>query len=257
MNPTTIEWVVGADGKPGFTWNPIVGCSKGCPYCYARRIATTRLAHLCEKCARFEPHLHSERLGEPAKRKKPTGIFVCSMGELFEPHPPTRPPAPDLWRVLWEMENARRHRYYLLTKRPDDAVRTLRHFWEPNWWIGASVSTQAEADERIPQLLRLREHGDWSVLFVSVEPMLGPVDLRLWSPCPLRPTYKRAGCLDWVIIGGQTGPGAALPEVEWLADLTTQCRFAGVPVFHKENLGALDLLGLAHPIQEWPRVEGE
>jgi len=234
LNPTAIEWVVGPDGAPGRTWNPIVGCSRGCSYCYARRIAK-RFKHQCQQCHEFTPHLHPERLGDPAKRKKPTGIFVCSMGELFDPAlPPVNTSA--VLAAMWEVP---RHRYYLLTKRPKRLVSRLGGMYAHDpWWVGTSVSTQPEADERIPQLLKMRGDGDWPVLYASVEPLLGPVVLPFCEPLGI----SREGVgypatnLDWVIIGAQTGPRSPVPDPAWVQALIDQCREANVPVFLKDNL---------------------
>lgn len=261
MNPAKkIGWVVGPDGKPGFTWNPLVGCSKGCPYCYARRQAKRR-KHECEECYRFVPHLHAERLGQPAARQKPTGIFVCSMGELFDPKVCG---SADTYMVLNAMCEAPQHRYYLLTKRPDVAAAVLSedyaHSAWARWRIGTSASTQAEFDERVPQLRRLRKHDDRPVLFVSIEPLLGPVDLSKaicrhddfmggchspCDPCSDFPTCSYRG-INWVIVGGQTGPSAVKPKPEWIAQIREQCTAAGVPLFEKDNLDLIE------PRREFP-----
>lgn len=217
MNRTSIEWVRNPDGTQGFTWNASVGCSRGCPYCYARRIATTRLAHLCEKCGRFEPHLHPERLDEPLRRKKPAGIFVCSMGELFDPLLPDS----ERERVLAVIREARQHRFYLLTKRPRWIWNSDSPRFGQNVWMGISCD-QRDAEHDDIQRLNLLD-ARVETRFVSFEPLLGPgAYVNTW--------------LDWIIIGAQTGPNAIKPKREWVTQIIEQADAAGIPVFIKDNL---------------------
>ncbi len=161
-----------------------------------------------------------ERLCEPARVKKPARIFVCSMSDLG--HDSVRPE----WRVflLMAMMAAPWHTYIILSKR-------LRPWMEVfdvprlRVWLGVTAENQARANERIPELLRYPA----AVRFVSVEPMLGPVDL-----CGL----VTNGCLDsldWVIAGPETGPGARECRAEWIGALAEQCENAGVPFFDKRK----------------------
>lgn len=227
MNKSKIEWC-------NFTWNPIVGCTKGCPWCYARRQAK-RFKHQCQKCYDFVPHLHPERLGQPAKRKKPARIFVCSMGELFDPDLPNE----KVGTVYSAMLTAPQHTWLILTKQPMRLVESLMTYApRPNWHLLVSITNQADADERIPELLKLREYG-WPVLGVSYEPALNHVD------------FTRFDKLDWIILGAQTGPGKRDPNVPLaICASLVMNQPADVPLFVKDNVGWLDT------IREYPR-EGE
>ena len=230
MNKTKIEWC-------DYTWNPVTGCKHGCPYCYAERISKRFTGD-------FEPKFHENRLGEPAKIKKPSRIFVVSMGDLFGE-----------WvlyewvrRVLNACKDAPQHTYLFLTKNPAG----MRHYKFPaNMWVGTSIEGWQDADKRIPKLLQVNA----AVRFVSIEPILSPVDLgqiqfdkhtrmnvlegcgtSLRSPAQSMPN---AFCekLSWVIVGAQTGPNAVKPKPEWVQSIIEQCRAARVPLFLKDNLG--------------------
>ena len=241
MNRTSIEWVKNPDGTPGFTWNPIVGCSRGCSYCYARRIATTRLAHTCAKCATFEPHLHPERLEQPSQRKFPTGIFVCSMGELYDPVLSWSA----ICRVHVEIERNRQHRFYILTKRPGFAIAPLE-----NTWLGVSCDCQnSEADcQKIERLAPIFTSNKGR-RFVSFEPLLST-----W----IEPRGRILPWIDWIIIGAQTGPKHEImaahkrhpqmtpvpwrnawtlqPPTEWVRGIIKTANEDNIPVFLKNNL---------------------
>ncbi|MFA4972138.1 MAG: DUF5131 family protein [bacterium] len=229
MNRTKIEW---AD----FTWNPIVGCTHGCPYCYARRFAKRQK---CPQCREFTPHLHPERLDEPLRKRKPSRIFVCSMADLFDPLTggveSGRVMHGRLWTQVCDVMadvRAQHHTFIVLTKQPEIMWRRLATRYHPiprNWWLGVSVTNQEDADERIPALLSIKA----AVRFISLEPLLGPVDLH--------PLWLDARSLSWVIVGAQTGPGAVAPKPEWIESIIWQCRVAGVPLFLKDNL-------------KWPKV---
>lgn len=212
LNPTAIEWCK-------FTWNPIVGCTHGCPWCYARRQAK-RQKHNCDLCYRFEPHLHAERLLAVTPRQKPARIFVCSMAEFFDPD------VPQHWQaaVFLAMDKAPQHTFIILTKRSDLAVARLRTVKvRPNWWFLTSITNQADADLRVPEILKLKALG-WPVVGVSYEPALGPVDFSPWN-------------LDWIIVGAQTGPKAVKPKRAWVLNTIAQGSVFAVPVFVKGNVG--------------------
>jgi protein gp37 len=241
MNRTKIEWC-------DASWNPVVGCTHGCPWCYARRQAK-RMKHKCGRCYRFQPHLHPERLDEPARVRKHRTIFVCSMGELFGPATADTEPGyhvqGPMWRrVMTAMLEAPWHRYIILTKRPDIAYKRLRSLpvaIDDGWWFLTSVANQADADERIPQLLRLGELGIRN-LGVSAEPLLGPIDLIPW----FAHDYDGGGGavelwagLRWVIVGAQTGPGAKPVDQRHVAGIVDQCFAADVPCFVKNNVGGV------------------
>lgn len=236
--PTKIEWVTNPNGTMGETWNPVTGCtpkSEGCQNCYARRMSK-RLAGRCgyPKDDPFQVTLHPERLEEPLRWKKPRQVFVCSMSDIFHPDVPDEYIA----RVWETMNNASQHTFIVLTKRPQRMKEFLSRLgWyihdrenepaEARWggkytlknvWIGVTAENQARADERIPVLLQIPA----AKRFVSVEPMLGPVDLSYFI-----------NSLDWVICGGETGPGARPMHPDWVRSLRDQCQKAGTPFFLK------------------------
>jgi protein gp37 len=263
MNETKIAWV-------DFTWNPVTGCtpvSEGCEHCYAERVVN-RLRDTDLHCGCIDPacecegeiradhdfsivHTHPERLEEPMHRRKPARILVCSMSDLFHPDVPDK----FIQAVFTTMANARQHTFLILTKRPERMKKiicnfkisglTLREGYGavlPNVWLGVTAENQARADERIPILLQIPA----AKRFVSIEPMLGPVDLqkscgdyidplngnRFWEGCN---EPSRGIKLDWVIVGGETGPGARECCEEWIQGVYDQSQEAGVPFFFKQG----------------------
>jgi len=219
MNKTKIEWVINPDGTPGFTWNPIVGCTNGCSYCYARRLAK-RFVH-CQQCVDFFPHLHPERLDQPLKRKKPATIFLGSMCDLWDPNVPLA------WRQkIWDVVGQTpQHTYLVLTKQPlfaTEGEQLLLDFELGNLWVGVSVTT--ERDKERDELL------DWPAdrNFVSFEPLLGDV-----YACDYQKAYILS---DWAIVGAQTGPQAKQPEEDWIKHIIDAGERSHTPVFAKDNL---------------------
>ena len=225
MGTSRIEWTEA-------TWNPVTGCtpiSEGCEHCYAKRMAT-RLRGRCgyPAGAPFLVKVHPDRYNEPFGWRKSKKIFVCSMGDLFHEYVPF----PWINEVFSVIQRCAHHRFMVLTKRPErmrnyiSKVLQVRGWPEsdipfPNVWMGITAETQRRADERIPVLLEIPA----ARRFVSVEPMLGPVDLSQW--------LGRSGGLDWVICGGETGPGARPVHPDWVRSLRDQCQIAGVPFFFK------------------------
>jgi len=231
-----IEWC-------DYSWNPVVGCTRGCEYCYARRQAK-RQKHNCQECYEFTPHFHPERLDDNGLRsKKPRNIFLGSMGELFDPnlchcgaaHGDIffSPAEQVVNTVLSTCRIYPQHVFQILTKRPDLAAA---FDFPPNVWLGTSIATQADADERIPLLLKCKA----AVRFVSYEPMHGPVSVEEWVWIQDRRDYGDPGRdgIDWLILGAETGnrKGKVVPERAWVADAIAQARDAGVPVFVKSNI---------------------
>lgn len=240
MSKTKIEW-------SEHTWNPVTGCSpisEGCHNCYARRMAR-RLAGRCgypEAPHHFDVTLRPDRLDIPLQRKKPTTYFVCSMSDLFHENVPFE----FITQVFDVMCDARsqHHVFQLLTKRPERINKWLNwvaEYWNGNspfsvdWevlgyaanvWLGASIENQPTADERIPLLLQTPA----AVHFVSVEPMLEPVDLWVWKKGLLG-----WNDLDWVICGGETGPGARPMHPDWARSLRDQCQASNTPFFFKHH----------------------
>lgn len=210
-NRTSIEWVINPDGTPGFSWNPIVGCLRGCSYCYARRQAK-RFKQRCEQCYEFVPHLHGERLEEPLKRRKPTTIFLGSMAEMWGPG------VDPFWLadVYDAVHMSPQHMFLSLTKEPGRMEVWLGEDDLPNWWMGTSVETEAET-YRLDDLLGPNQR------FVSFEPLLGPIT-ELVNPY-----------FDWAIVGAQSGPGARPPYMHWVKDLVDNLQSWSTPVFVKDN----------------------
>ena len=226
MNRTAIEWT-------DFTWNPVTGCwgpggtaekPNRCAYCYA--------APMFNRFKRtFVPTFHPERLSEPAKIKKSSRIFVCSVADLFGDW------VPDEWivEVLDSVRGYAWHTYQFLTKNP----KRLKDFnpWPRNAWVGTTVTNQADADQRLPWLLQV----DAPVRFVSHEPLMGTIDIQY--SYGLSDNLK---VIDWAIIGAMTGPGAVEAKGTWVQGLIDQYRAAGVPLFLKDNLK------WPEKIQMWP-----
>jgi protein gp37 len=220
MNRTRIPWC-------DWTWNPIVGCSpasEGCANCYAAAIS--KRFHLSWGKAHFIP----ERLDQPAKVHKTGRVFVCSMGDLFHPSVDVCQIDAVVSAMVHPMGGMNHHTYILLTKRIErllnDPHCRPEHFanW-PNVWLGVTVENQKRADERVPLLMKIPA----AVRFVSVEPMLGPVDLSCWLA---------SGKLSWVIAGPETGPRRRPFDEAWLDGcygLDAQCRTYGAAFFDKRD----------------------
>ena len=227
MNRTKIEW---AD----FTWNPVTGCDNGpsvCAIrqeCYARRLAEGRLRRYYRKG--FVPQLHRVRLDPcegqaPDSLRQDSTIFVCDMGDLFCPG------VPDEWikRVLRAVQRPhnRHHRFLLLTKNP----KRYADFgpWPENCWLGATATDQDDYarawDAFMEVMARSIERGDPRIpdFFLSAEPLLEPIQL---DEHPL---------IDWLIVGGMTGPNARQPELLWITDLMLNARRHQIPYFLKNN----------------------
>jgi len=230
--PTKIEWAEES-------WNPITGCtpiSEGCEHCYARRIAQ-RLRGRCgyPKDDPFRVTFHPDRLDQPLHWKKPRMIFVCSMGDLFHPDV-SEYDILAIWQRMGEfhdregtilpVEKRPGHTYMVLTKRPERALKFLScrypHGYErKNVWLGVSVENQKRADVRIPILLQIPA----AKRFVSIEPMLGSIKLQ---------HYGTGTSIDWVICGGESGPGARPMHPDWPRSIRDQCQAAGIPFFFKQ-----------------------
>lgn len=256
---TSIEWT-------DETWNPAVGCervSPGCDNCYAVRVAARQMQPAHEGLTvdgewTGEVRLLPERLEEPLRWRHPRRVFVGSMTDLFHPSVPANYIA-DVFAV---MVAAGQHTFQLLTKRPQRMATILRSpaFYErvqdlvrhehhthmfagwpyPSIWLGTSIENQRYADLRIPHLLA----APAARRFLSVEPLLGPVDLSrylvtdeqahhaLWAGILADPPTNPK--IDWVIVGGESGPGARPMHPQWVRDLRDQCVAAGVPFFFKQ-----------------------
>jgi len=243
---TKIEWT-------DETWSPVTGCTKispGCAHCYAEHMAR-RLAGRCgypESPHHFDVTLHPDRLNQPLRWRKPRMIFVCSMSDLFHEDIPTE----FIIRIFDTIRATPHHIYQILTKRPARMLSLLKHSlgmltaWPlPGVWLGVTVENQKAANERIPLLLQTPA----AVRFVSCEPLLGPLNLSGYLSCPEcggsgyvadgRGSAEPCGCnaeprLDWVIVGGESGPGARPMHPDWVRSLRDQCQSAGVSFFFKQ-----------------------
>ena len=162
----------------------------------------------------FEVTWHPDALQIPLRWRKPRFIFVNSMSDLFHHQVPDQ----FVHEVFEVMEQANWHCYQVLTKRPE-RVADLddQLLWRPQTWLGVSV----ESDRYLNRIDLLRESGA-ETKFLSLEPLLGPL-----------PRVDLEG-IDWVIVGGESGPGARPMKVEWIRDIRDQCLAAGVPFYFKQ-----------------------
>ena len=211
MSTTTIEWTEA-------TWNPVTGCSKvspGCSNCYAERMAK-RLQAMGQPNYRdgFAVRTHEHMLEVPVGWKKPRMVFVNSMGDLFH----EEVPLPFVKSVFEVMERTPRHTYQLLTKRADHLVKIAPFLpWPKNVWMGVTV----EDNKRLSRVEKLRIVPS-AIRFLSIEPLLGPLpDLCL-------------DAIDWVIVGGESGPGARVMQRDWVLDIRNVCVDNRVPFFFKQ-----------------------
>ena len=208
---SSIEWT-------DTTWNPLTGCTKispGCKHCYAERMARRLKAMGQPNYANgFQLTLHEDMLGQPLTWRKPRTVFVNSMSDLFHKDVP----AEFILRVFAVMREASRHRFQVLTKRAERVAKLSAEIdWPPNVWMGVSVETAAYTF----RIDHLRRTGA-AVKFLSVEPLLGPIpDLDLTG-------------IDWVIVGGESGPGARPMAEAWATDIRDQCVEARVSFFFKQ-----------------------
>ena len=203
------------------TWNPVTGCTKvspGCAHCYAERI-TLRFRRGPEFLpGKAEIKVHPDRLDQPIRWRRPRRVFVCSMSDLFH----DEVPIDYIDQVLCVMRQATHHTFQVLTKRPGRLLSyTLSpaFTWPPHIWVGTSVENQYWVAMRLPYLLTVPA----AFRFVSVEPLLKAVDLR---------PYLHG--LDWVIVGGESGPRARPMDPKWVRDIRDACLDAGVAFFFKQ-----------------------
>lgn len=263
---TTIQWT-------DATWSPVRGCSRvspGCENCYAERQAARFKGpgQPYEGLVRTHPNgeprwsgtvrLVPERLFDPIRWRRPRRVFVNSMSDLFHESLSDE----DIAAVFGVMAACPQHTFQVLTKRAkrmrewvtwisqndettlalrarnvdaerlggarlSDGQRLMFPWPLPNLWLGVSVEDQRRADERIPDLLACPAAVRW----VSYEPALGPVDFDA--------ALRR---VDWIVVGGESGPGARPFDPLWARSTILQCREAGVPIFVKQ-MGARPIVG--------------
>jgi protein gp37 len=205
------------------TWNPVRGCSKispGCKHCYAERFAERFrgiAGHPFEQG--FEIRLVPEKLADPFRWSEPRMVFVNSMSDLFHQEIPDS----FVGRVAATMQSTPWHTYQVLTKR-SGRLHELLHgplndaAYSPNIWWGVSVENRKHGFPRIADL----QQSPAAVRFLSVEPLLEDLG-----------TMPLDG-ISWVIVGGESGPGARPMKREWVVSIRKQCRAAGIPFFFKQ-----------------------
>lgn len=268
-----IEWthIRRRDGTllRGATWNVVTGCTKvsaGCKYCYAER-EWGRFSKA--EATRFfgrpftDVQCHEDLLTLPLRWRAPRGIFVNPRGDLFH----ELVPFDFIDRIFTVMAMSTRHVFQVLTKRPErmleyfrthavdgrhigsiaaslsrprDAVMAVPAWPLPNVWLGVSIENQDTADARIPVLLKVPTAIRW----VSAEPLLGAVSLEAWLPRRLRRDRARTvpsvghddSLIQWLVVGGESGPSARPMNPQWVRQLRDQCQTANV-AFHFKQWG--------------------
>ncbi len=208
---SAIEWTES-------TWNPITGCTKlsaGCKNCYAERLARRLQAMGQANYAHgFEVTLHPHMLEVPLTWKKPQMIFVNSMSDLFH----EAVPLAFIQKIFDVMRQANWHTFQVLTKRSARLLELSPQLtWPANIWMGVSV----ENCDYTVRIDHLRQTGA-CIKFLSLEPLLGPL-----------PELQLQG-IHWVIVGGESGPGARPMAEAWVTDIRDQCLRADVPFFFKQ-----------------------
>lgn len=211
MSKSTIEWTES-------TWNPITGCTKislGCQNCYAERMALRLQAMGQEKYKNgFKLTLHEDVITEPLTWKKPSVVFVNSMSDLFHED------VPDdfIFRLFDVMKKAEQHTFQILTKRAERLFTMSPGIqWPNNVWMGVTV----EHNHYVNRIDLLRKTNA-QIKFLSLEPLLGPIsDLNLEG-------------INWVIVGGESGPGSRPINPNWVRDIRDKCLMANVAFFFKQ-----------------------
>ncbi|MHA1227756.1 MAG: DUF5131 family protein [Candidatus Hodarchaeales archaeon] len=208
---SSIEWT-------DYTWNPVTGCTKispGCKNCYAERMAK-RLKAMRQPNYKngFKLTLHPHMLRRPLEWKRPRLIFVNSMSDLFHHDVPLE----FILQVFGTMKEANWHQFQVLTKRSERLMALSPKIdWPENVWMGVSVENQ-DYTYRIDHLRRTNA----KIKFLSLEPLIGPVDNIILDN------------IDWVIVGGESGPGSRPIEKDWVLEIKNQCNNENIPFFFKQ-----------------------
>ena len=208
---SSIEWTES-------TWNPLTGCTKispGCANCYAERMALRLKAMGNPNYVNgFEISIHENALDLPLRWRRPQTIFVNSMSDLFH----EKVTEQFIFRVFDIMRRANWHCFQILTKRSERLIDLSPKLpWTPNIWMGVSVENQ-EHTFRIDHLRRT----DAKVKFLSLEPLIGPIyNLNL-------------ELVNWVIVGGESGPKSRPLKESWVIDIRNKCQQNRVPFFFKQ-----------------------
>ncbi len=200
------------------TWNPVTGCTKishGCKFCYADRMARRLQAMGVEKYRNgFSVTMHPLTIKDPLKWRKPRLVFVNSMSDLFHEEVSVS----FIKAVFKTMNQTSRHTFQVLTKRPGRVLEIDGGLtWSPNIWLGTSI----ESHRWQFRLEELRQTSA-QTKFLSLEPLLGPL-----------PDIPMQG-IDWVIVGGESGPGARAMEADWVREIRDLCVREHVPFFFKQ-----------------------
>jgi len=208
---SAIEWT-------DATWNPVTGCTKvspGCKNCYAERLAARLQAMGNPRYQNgFAVTLHPDQLSLPLRWPRPRRIFVNSMSDLFH----EAVPDDFIFRVFETMETASWHVFQILTKRADRLEKLAPRLpWPRNVWQGVSVEN-SHYTWRVEHLRSVPS----AVRFLSIEPLLGPI-----------PQLPLDG-IDWVIVGGESGPNHRPVDPAWVRQIRDRCVDAGVPFFFKQ-----------------------
>jgi protein gp37 len=229
---TNISWAT-------HTWNPWVGCEKvgpACDHCYAeawaKRAGTPGLWSGDRR--------RTKTWGDPVRWNRDTirgasldrpSIFACSLADWFDNHPDVAPIRADAWKVVRACQAVD---WYLVTKRIPNVLKMLPPDWSREAFghvvIIITVVTQEEADRDVPRLMWLKSQYPWMRVGLSMEPLLGPVDLAAWTTAPV-PFVM----LDWVIVGGESGGAARPMNPAWARAIRDQCQAAGVPFHFKQQ----------------------
>jgi len=211
MAESKIEWT-------GSTWNPITGCTKhsdGCQYCYAEKMAT-RLKNmgLSKYNNAFKLTLHPDNIEDPLNMKKPQTIFVCSMSDIFHKDVPDE----FILKLFEVMNKAHWHTFQVLTKRAERISELNDKInWTNNIWLGTTVE-----DTKVLNRIDHLRHSSAYIKFLSIEPLLENIDnMNLKN-------------IDWVIVGGESGPKARPIKEEWVKNIQEQCKSSNVPFFFKQ-----------------------
>lgn len=196
----------------------MTGCTKispGCSHCYAERMAIRLRAMGQPNYARgFQPTIHEHVIDLPLRWRRPQNIFVNSMSDIFHQDAPIE----FIQRIFRVIEKASWHRFQMLTKRSQRLVQAAHSLpWPRNLWMGVTVEN-SDFVHRIDHLRMVNA----AVRFLSLEPLLGPM-----------PELDLSG-IDWVIVGGESGPGARPMEKDWVLDILNQCEQEKIPFFFKQ-----------------------
>jgi len=195
------------------SWNPICGCNNNCPWCWSRNRVAPRLK--CERCRKFELHVHDERWEQPFNTKKPQRVLVCWTGDAFS----WKEKDDDMGaieRMFYEAERAPWHKYLFLTRCPQNIPQ---RDYPDNWWFGTSITGEENKSEILMSFLDINTGHT----FLMIEPLRGKI-----IPC--------IHFLDWVVVGAQTGKNPIVPDIVVIKDIINECKESDTPLFFKDNL---------------------